>query len=806
MSQTQIQLKYKKIENTVEDNKNEEQLQEPENNIINLLIEFNTLADNLIKGEIPIESIEENYERFIYLCFKVYTKSNFQVKIGEEGKELSRFDLIKKINEYFLLREELKSKNISKELSYIFLISMSPICKYYEETRKSMYYYNRNTNLWEVLTTEKLIFKKTKELMDEYIYILNKSYLQNILESVILNEEFSKSIEGIYKLLNRSKKILDKQIKNMRTEYCDKYLKLLDWAPDLLYDKEICEKINRKPVIPYNNEGKAYVVDLESGEIRERIKEDYVTYCYERSYIHEDKRNEKDVEKLMKYLRQITSCQKVNREEVIKICRRKCGIKGEKDKEGKIRYKDEEIPNTLIEEIEIELSKEKSEEMLECLLNVMGYFITPYTNEQSGYIFQGEASSSKSTFAKLHQKIFSYNTKNISAGVLLKGPKTSSSSATPELFDLKDTNLAIAEEVDQDSKIDVPKCLNLFGGGNMSCRNLNQGIIKFAILAKFLMIVNSIPLFPPTRNIIRRLKIFPFNAFFKELNYINLGDYKGIFLEDKIYQALEPYIEDTEELSEIVKKIMEMGSNRLREIKIREIMDNKVTDPKLGVYPVDKDFMDKFLTGGIGDIYFSIIIDRAINYAKNKSIYYPDIIKETTSNVIENMKEDNMMERFIKERCRIFSRDEKVERKEKESLEDWRSRFSTRLRKFHDELTSFYKENNRKKDWKVNDVQNFLEKYNVGLESPINPIKKIKTNGNEYYEWIIIDDNKKLSSLGILRFNDNNNNKPNKVKEKEVELPKIERNIVEQQKVYKELIENTNNQSLLEQIDDIAKI
>lgn len=579
------------------------------------------------------QDLKKVFDNIIRVLLNYYLKT--------EGQIPSDYENI--IIKYKILKNNVDSKLVKEEVVDVFLrYYFGDNCKYYENTKKTMMCYDFEKSLW--------VQKDGKDNIANYFQmriIGMVVHFYNIVTEIIvklIKEEKIKllldEVEGLDEVL------LDHLKSNKGYEsvlYGKRNIEILKWYDDKLHDEDIMKKLNRQPLMSFNTENGKFVVDFLTGEVRTRKREDYVTFYIDAIYIKKelrDKDYENNLGEFMEYMSELASGKRTNVDRLDERCREILGLK-----------ENEEIPEKKKEELEEEFTILEQQQFINCLLDVTGYSLSPFTNEQTMFVLHGPPSSGKSTFIRLINTIFSKVSQCINSNILTSKNNSNTSGPTPEIMNLEEAWLSYAEEVNKNQKLDVASVLKLVGDGKISGRGHHEKTRSFEILTKIWLAVNDIPTFPPTQNILRRYIELRFDAEYKQLNYPELEELDGFFLKEKIRDTLLLHINDKEEVNKKLNEIMILESKNEMEENLRNLIDINTSDKRKGIFPLKKNFLQKFTTGKMKNVIFTEIIDRTIKYARKRSIYYPDIVKQFKTQTEENMKEESLLDKFIKEEC-----------------------------------------------------------------------------------------------------------------------------------------------------------
>lgn len=163
------------------------------------------------------------------------------------------------------------------------------------------------------------------------------------------------------------------------------------------------------------------------------------------------------------------------------------------------------------------------QEKVKLLYRLLGYFITGETSEQKLYIFHGHVGANgKSTLKAMLEKLFmSDNNSTTSLYQEVKRSALFGRSKSPDAHDgnmdflHKKPRCAVSEEMNKDDHLDVATIKTLTGDPTIKIRPLFQGNITETIYAKIIILTNHQPNFDTSdKALCRRLVYVPFNAHF----------------------------------------------------------------------------------------------------------------------------------------------------------------------------------------------------------------------------------------------------------------------------------------------------
>lgn len=146
------------------------------------------------------------------------------------------------------------------------------------------------------------------------------------------------------------------------------------------------------------------------------------------------------------------------------------------------------------------------------LRRLMGYAITGDTKEQVMPVLSGDGSNGKSSLGDLLRSCFPEIVKSADKSIIMK--RNSSSSANSELHMLRSCRLALVSETQADELIDEDTFKRMTGGDEIQSRNLYTNFVSWTPQFVPFMITNHVPKCSGDGATLRRILIFKFLARF----------------------------------------------------------------------------------------------------------------------------------------------------------------------------------------------------------------------------------------------------------------------------------------------------
>jgi hypothetical protein len=536
------------------------------------------------KNPLDFYKYAKNYvSTFITSFFNIY-RIHFEKEVGYKS-------LIKVYEAYY-----------PHEIAQSYLSYLKRNVVFFENSFKSYYSYDRNKILWYEIfmcNSEANMSLHCYNYIDGMIDILG-SYATELIVAIPIVETTLKNI-GLdiismfktihYYLIDRDYKKLHKHIPYLHQE---------------LYEPSILDKLNRQPCYPFPD---GIALDLKTGLIRERVREDYWTLEFDRKYIPVEERKGEKTQLIEKFLREFSSSQKskidVDKKYNLTPVSEEVMMKDEIERK---KYNTPEdfknaVKNAVkIYEDEHELRvKEESEkacgEFYEYLLDILGAAATPFTYLQSFYHLKGLPGGGKSLLLMLMRLSFGKVTTTVNCGTIGGNGKDSSGPSVDKVA-MENAWIVICEEINPNHYIDDTFICNYVGGGIIACRFHNQGMRAYSAVGTILAASNSDLKFNINGGIPRRLTVLECEAICVE-DVDKVNEEKGIYLMDKS-------------------------------------LKHKMSE--------DSELLDTF---------FSIITDRAIKHCTLKDVKKPEFLKYSTSQSISKLIDNDPLYEFV-EKYLIF--------------------------------------------------------------------------------------------------------------------------------------------------------
>eukprot|EP00121_Abeoforma_whisleri_P001268 Awhi_evm4s1128 len=161
----------------------------------------------------------------------------------------------------------------------------------------------------------------------------------------------------------------------------------------------------------------------------------------------------------------------------------------------------------------------EDEDLIQYMRLINAYFLTGSMTDRSFYIETGTGRNGKSALNGLRQKMMGAFLKDLDQAVVVKRPNSSAGSATSHLIPLCKARLGVVCEVGEDEVMNDTLLKTITGGDNVPMRDLfeKSGEEKSRkIQARIVIQTNNIPEFRKNqRAVLDRIKVIPFNARFE---------------------------------------------------------------------------------------------------------------------------------------------------------------------------------------------------------------------------------------------------------------------------------------------------
>ena len=304
------------------------------------------------------------------------------------------------------------------------------------------------------------------------------TYINDTLSKVLMKITKDASKKSVMDILSQDDILKKKQtVEDLLKTFTEtgKIRSMLPYIIHDLRDPTFYERIDSdRQVINYKNG----VLNLATGEFRERTNEDAFTKCLD--YDYSTKRNEKVRTKVMTILRQICN---------------------------------------------------DDPEFLEFMLCWLGYSITGETRETKIMCLMGRlASNGKSTILKILLRAFPIYVEKVDQDIVNENKKN----AHKFLINCeKPTRVVFIEEVDN-KKLSASSLKDFSDGERIPCEILYDTNVKLAIQAKLWMVINGIPRFKTDKGINRRFLVSEFTNQFRDIDDPEYKpNTKGHYINDK---------------------------------------------------------------------------------------------------------------------------------------------------------------------------------------------------------------------------------------------------------------------------------
>lgn len=322
-----------------------------------------------------------------------------------------------------------------------------------EDDKLKVYIWSKGKRIWTVLPDECLRGKIGNKLAKDVHFRIKA--LSEDIEELKKKTQATKEDTSRLKALEKTREEVEGLISRYSSRASLNSIK--DMVPfEVKEFKEAKDKINRASDLLPVAEGQ--VVDLRTGEARERKKEDYFTY---------------------------------------EIPTKFTGL----DKDSKYR----EFLRTIFND---------NEELVEGLIDCQGYSITGETSEQVLFITEGEGANGKSLIYSLVSETlgpcYEIGSKSVVTGHIKDG------APDPSLAKLQGKRFVNIQETRTNEQFNEPSVKRATGCDSITCRDLYKSEITFKPTFKIWIATNNIPLSSCEESMLRRLKIINFPLVFKD--------------------------------------------------------------------------------------------------------------------------------------------------------------------------------------------------------------------------------------------------------------------------------------------------
>lgn len=399
------------------------------------------------------------------------------------------------------------------------------------------YLFNYVTKLWDEITTDEVIchfMTKMKliitPLIEHYKTISNSSN----------DKEIRKKFEKLASKVEHT------------PEFCksSKALTMIPLIRSYFRDKQFANKINNIPdMIPVKNG----VVNLRTGEFRERYKFDYFTF------------------------------------------------------ELNINWKGLDYSTIDIKKFIDDIMLD-NENMVNYLQKLLGYSITGYTNLQKFVILWGNGGNGKGILQNLLMSLMGNYYRQVSNDVIIESGKGSNpNSASPHLMHLLGARLAFVDESGLGAKLNETFVKNVTGGSNINARPLYGKMITFKPTFHLFLLTNNKPEINVDDSTKRRVILIPFLAEFREASDCNKNNPRHKQKNDNIEALLMSNLDQlltwivqgsikyfNEGLGELPKEIINATNEYMNENDELGNFLNNVCDKCENGYVYHSSLFDKF--------------------------------------------------------------------------------------------------------------------------------------------------------------------------------------------------------------------
>jgi len=298
------------------------------------------------------------------------------------------------------------------------------VFKIKEKKTFSGYIYDESTALWCDSPYDFFTTSMADILSKEYSNLINE--LQNLNDNIPIEDtEAHKQYDLILKRLSTLEVKSEKAIFG-RTIGC--YTKMFLYKKDPDFNRKINSILHLIPVRP------KLVVNLKTGEVRQRRFDDYFTF------------------------------------------------------ELPVDYN----PNadlTFIKKFMFDFCTE-NQEKIDCLQTILGYCLTGETKEQKAFIFFGTGSNGKSALIKLMRRLWDPCYDVATRDTWMSGGIRNSGGPSPHLAKLFDKRISVLDEADKNSILNEGQFKLLTGGDCIESRFLNANYSTIPIYFKMLLFCN----------------------------------------------------------------------------------------------------------------------------------------------------------------------------------------------------------------------------------------------------------------------------------------------------------------------------
>jgi putative DNA primase/helicase len=152
-------------------------------------------------------------------------------------------------------------------------------------------------------------------------------------------------------------------------------------------------------------------------------------------------------------------------------------------------------------------------EMVEYLQKLVGYILTGKCSEQAMCFFYGSGANGKSTFINVICQLLGDYSSQLNSECLMVQKGSGAGAANPDIARLRGARLAVANELEEGSKLSETLVKSLTGQDPVVCRHLYQAPFEYLPNFKLVMVGNHKPHINGTDNgIWRRIRFIEFGA------------------------------------------------------------------------------------------------------------------------------------------------------------------------------------------------------------------------------------------------------------------------------------------------------
>lgn len=152
-------------------------------------------------------------------------------------------------------------------------------------------------------------------------------------------------------------------------------------------------------------------------------------------------------------------------------------------------------------------------EMVEYLQKLVGYILTGKCSEQAMCFFYGSGANGKSTFINVVCQLLGDYSSQLNSECLMVQKGSGAGAANPDIARLRGARLAVANELEEGSKLSETLVKSLTGQDPIVCRHLYQAPFEYLPNFKLVMVGNHKPHINGTDNgIWRRIRFVEFGA------------------------------------------------------------------------------------------------------------------------------------------------------------------------------------------------------------------------------------------------------------------------------------------------------